>query len=183
MKYSKSRDVRKISVADSVKSDAKSMQTNEQFNTHTILESGTGQLVGNIAELVFKSQLESLGIDYDYVAQSEFAHDFICSGLKIDIKAKARNVSCRGDYNAHVCRNQSEFDCDIYVFASYNKKVNELEFLGFIWRKIFWQKCESIKQNSVDKDRFTHLSDSGIVKYQELSPMDELVQILELVNR
>lgn len=155
--------------------------TNKAFNKTTILKNGSGQLAGNIGEIAFKVGLDGNKIKNHRVGKDVYDYDFVAEGITIDVKCKDRNVTCSTEYNAHVNVSQRNFNCFLYVFCSYNKKISEIEFLGYIRKKDYWDKCTIYKKGQKDDEGFTHRSDCGVLKYKHLKPIQNIKEfILEI---
>jgi len=153
---------------------AKEECTQKAFNKTTILDSGTGQLAGNIAEISFKIGLDGHGIKNKRVAKEVYDYDFVANGITIDVKCKERTVDYKPEYNAHVNVSQKHFNCFLYVFASYNKKKNKIQFIGFIRKSDYWEKCTIYNKGQTDNEGFTHRSDCGVLQYKNLEPIKNI---------
>jgi hypothetical protein len=167
-----------MEVSKQILLEAKEKCSNESFNKTTILSNGAGQYVGNIGELCFITGLKGHNLKYMHVGDKVYDYDFVVEGVTIDIKTKDRNVDASMKYNAHVNAFQKNLNCFLYVFANYNKKKNEIEYLGFITKKEYWQKCTHYKNGQTDKEGFKHKSDCGVLQYKNLRPIKELTSYI-----
>ena len=56
--------------------EAKQMATNKAFNGKTMLNNGSGQYAGNLAELLFKDALSDRFLEHEYTAATSYHFDF-----------------------------------------------------------------------------------------------------------
>ena len=64
--------------------------------------------------------------------------DLECKGLKFDVKTEIRNESYRvSEFVHNLAGSQIKFDCDGYIFCSYNKAKGEVEICGFTSKEAF----------------------------------------------
>jgi len=166
----------RITVSQYVHNKATEMATGEAFNSMTILDGGSGQYAGNVAELCFSEFLDSYLLNYEYVAKDMGHYDFILNGSTIDVKAKQRNVECLPHYDGNVAKSQKNYDVDLYVFASLLMNKNralECQFMGWIPKAQFWQDCT--EGNSGDTIRGLVLRKSaGSLPYDRMRKMEEI---------
>lgn len=75
--------------------------------------------------------------------------DFVINGKKVDLKTMARTVDVRPHYVHNFVGWQLKYDCEYYVFASYNTVKNVLSICGLISKEDFMKK--SVFYNQGDK--------------------------------
>jgi len=165
-----------MTVSKYVHDKATEMATGEAFNSMTIIDNGSGQYAGNVAELCFAEFLDMHLLNYQYVAEQKDHYDFIFNGMTIDVKAKQRNVECLTYYDATVSKAQKNYNVDLYVFASLlmNKnKALECQFMGWIPKAQFWQDCtQGIEGDTVRG--LVYRTDSGSLQYDNMKSMEDL---------
>ena len=167
------------------KQDAEARQesSGSSFNSKTILKSGTGQYVGNLAEIIFRDYLNELMLEHDYTAKTSYHYDFKVGDATLDIKAKQRTVKCQRDYDTHVALYQKKSPCHYYVFSSVlipkgETKVKSVEFMGWHRKKDYWDECE-IKLKGQNSNGLNEREDVGKMKYHQMLPMSDLFLGLE----
>tara|TARA_R110001599_G_scaffold10170_1_gene50279 strand:- start:176 stop:730 length:555 start_codon:yes stop_codon:yes gene_type:complete len=163
--------------------EAKQMATNKAFNGKTMLEKGSGQYAGNLAELVFKDILDIKRLEHDYTASTSYHFDFKIGKATIDLKAKQRTVDCRPDYDTHVNLYQKDYPCHYYVFASVlipkgEELASKVQFMGWCRKSDYWSTCQ-IKRKGQNSDGLIEREDGGKKKYNELETMDSLFNNIE----
>ena len=162
---------------------AMSMTTNKAFNGKTMLKNGSGQYVGNLAELIFQDLLNSECLEHEYTAASSFHFDFKIGKATIDLKAKKRTVECRPNYDTHVNLYQKDYPCHYYIFASVlvpkgEQRATKVQFMGWSGKADYWKTCE-IKTKGQYSDGLIEREDGGKKKYHDLKPMNLFLQNIE----
>ena len=104
------------------------------------------QFVGIIGEIMVKMLF---GIQHDWKREFDGGFDFQFKGHKIDVKTMTRTVDVRDDFVNNLIKNQIDFDCDIYIFCSLNKRKNELTICGYISKKELLELAVLYKQGTV----------------------------------
>lgn len=150
----------------------------EPYNQHTIFENGEGQVIGRYAEQEFANWLVANRMVFTYSGPDKGSVDFDVNGFTIDVKCKQRNVEAQLDHDAHVNWYQKKFAVQIYVFCSYWKQAEQLQWMGWIGKKEFWKQARRVEAGQLD-GTFQEKKDSGKLKYSELRPMPELIECLE----
>ena len=79
------------------------------------------QFVGLVGEIIIK---RLFGLDHEFKNGFDGGFDFVYKGLKIDVKTMGRNVDVKDYFVNNFVAHQKQFDCDIYIFCSLNKKTN-----------------------------------------------------------
>lgn len=170
--------MQKIAVTKQMHERAMSMCQMEAFNARSIIRDGSNQYTGNIAELAFMQYLDMFLIEYEHVGHRIYDHDFIINGATYDVKAKARNVPCRIDYDAHVNEYQNVFDVDHYVFASVqfdNDVASNCELMSWYPKDKFWAECHMVKAGD-NSDGLIEKAESGKMRYGQMYDMFGLVR-------
>lgn len=164
--------------------EALKMATNKSFNEKTMLEKGSGQYAGNLAELVFLDVLNNKGLEHEYTAKSSYHFDIVIGNATVDMKAKQRTVSCQPSYDTHVNLYQKNYPCHYYIFSSVKipkgeKLAESVEFMGWCRKSDYWKTCK-IKRKGQNSDGLIEREDGGKKKYNELEPMDSFFEKLEV---
>lgn len=68
--------------------------------------------------------------------------DMIYRGEKIDVKTMGRSVDARLHYVNNFVASQADYDCDIFVFCSINKKTGEFQMCGYLPKHQFLKKAD-----------------------------------------
>ena len=164
--------------------EAKQMATNKAFNGKTMLDKGSGQYAGNLAELVFKDILDIKRLEHKYTASTSYHFDFKIGKATIDLKAKQRTVDCRNEYDTHVNLYQKNYPCHYYIFASVlipkgEKLASKVQLMGWCRKSDYWDTCE-IKRKGQNSDGLIEREDGGKKKYHDLQPMDSFLTQIEI---
>tara|TARA_R110000803_G_scaffold178963_1_gene241407 strand:+ start:31 stop:582 length:552 start_codon:yes stop_codon:yes gene_type:complete len=164
-------------------SEARQESSGSAFNNKTILNNGSGQYVGNLAEIVFRDYLNESRLEHDYTAKTSYHYDFKVGDATLDIKAKQRTVKCQRDYDTHVALYQKKSPCHYYVFSSVlipkgETQAKSVEFMGWHRKKDYWDECE-MKRKGQNSNGLDEREDVGKMKYQQLLPMADLFLGLE----
>lgn len=159
------------------------MATNKAFNGKTMLDNGSGQYAGNLAELMFKDLLDEQYLEYDYTAATSFHFDFKIGKATVDLKAKQRSVDCQASYDTHVNLYQKDYPCHYYIFASVlipkgEKLATKVQFMGWCSKEDYWATCE-IKRKGQNSDGLIEREDGGKKKYHDLKPMSLFMANIE----
>ena len=138
----------------------KLIPTREQIETTKVLVSkynfgnrgrGDGdrkmQAVGILGQIVFADLLHLNRPTGEGGFDGGF--DFVINGKKVDVKTMARTVDVRPHYVHNFVGWQLKYDCEYYVFESYNTKTNTLSICGVVSKDEFLKK--SVYYNEGDK--------------------------------
>jgi hypothetical protein len=163
--------------------EALKMATNKAFNGKTMLNNGSGQYAGNLAELLFKDALDDRFLEHEYTASTSYHFDFKIGRATVDLKAKQRTVECLPSYDTHVNLYQKNYPCHYYIFASVlipkgKKLASNVKFMGWCRKSDYWKTCE-IKRKGQNSDGLIEREDGGKKKYNELEPMSSFFSKIE----
>ena len=147
-------------------------ETGSSYNATTILDGGSGQRAGLIGEMAFAEALAENRITYQHLGGEAQHHDFLVGDIKIDVKAKQRNVPPSQEYDAHVTASIKNADCRLYVFASVTEGKPTL--MGWMGKKEFWGKAKEVREGELDERGKAERADAGKLKYSKLRPMKDL---------
>ena len=151
--------------------------TGASYNALTVRENGSGQTAQLWGERAFDCWTKQHRINSSY--KDTHSYDFLLTTregaeVRVDVKTKDRTVAMQPHFNVAVYAYQSDFDCDLYVFA--NMAPNAVCLLGWHTKHDFWRDCIHVKKGEPDGPNFVHVEDSGIMMAKFLRPMDELWQ-------
>lgn len=171
--------------------------TVEQFNTtkelvmnHNFGQRGKGdgsrrmQAIGIMGQIMFADLLHhprptgENGFDGGY--------DFVIDGKRVDLKTMARTVDVKPHYVHNFVGWQLKYDCEYYVFASYNTEKNILSICGVIKKDDFLKKATYYNQGDKryrDDGTFflarTPLYEIGQSDLAPLNSLDDLHEYLQ----
>lgn len=151
-------------------------ETGAAYNSTTILDGGSGQRAGLIGEMAFAEALAEQRITYQHLGGESKHHDFLVGDVKVDVKAKQRNVPPSKEYDAHVTASIKDKDCRLYVFASVTEGNPTL--MGWMGKEEFWTEARRVKKGELDERGKAERADAGKLKYSKLRPMDQLWPLL-----
>jgi hypothetical protein len=104
------------------------------------------QFVGLLGELKVK---EFLNIDTKLQNGFDGGYDLIYKGKKIDVKTMGRTVDVKPYYVNNFISYQKDFDCDIYIFCSLNKKTSILTICGWVTKGELMEKAEFYDEGTI----------------------------------
>lgn len=119
-------------------------------NNKNSIRKGQGHYIGKLAELVVVDTLKLRHID-TYNADTE-AILLNGANLKIEVKAKERNVPPRGFYNSTVACYNTKQVCDYYLFCS-SLRDEIIYIIGIMQKDEFLKKAIFYKKGDLDPDR------------------------------
>ncbi len=114
-------------------------------NEFSIRKDEFHRFVSDIAEIVFQQTYP----DAKRVSEHDTHADFILKGKRIDVKCKDRTVDATLDFDAAVEARQKDFNVDWYIFYSYNRKTNMLQFMGWISKEDYYKKAMLFKKGEM----------------------------------
>ena len=103
------------------------------------------QMVGLFGQLTIYDLLK---IDTPKFEQDKFdgGFDIIVNQRKIDIKTMGRSVDIKDHYVHNFIALQKNYENDLYIFCSYNKKRKVIQVCGWIDKEEFFKKCNFFKK-------------------------------------
>ena len=104
------------------------------------------QFVGLVGEITVKN---FLGINHVESDGFDGGYDLTLKGKKIDIKTMGRNVDVKPHYVNNFITYQKDYDCDIYIFASINKKTSVLTICGYATKDDLISKGNRYEQGEI----------------------------------
>lgn len=134
------------------------------------------QLIGLIGETEFYNLLFN---EYP-IFKNGFDNgiDILYENLTIDVKTVARNVECKEHYVNNFLECQLNYNCDIIVFVSVNKKENYFQVCGYLPKKEIKTKGEYFKKGDIRKrdngtsltikENMYEISNKNIYKFNKL---------------
>ena len=128
------------------------LSKNNMGNRHSANGNREQQFVGLIGEILTKNFFD---LNHKYTSGFDGGFDFEYKGKKIDVKTMGRTVNMKPYFVHNFIGFQKDFDCDIYIFNSLNKKTNNLEICGWV------TKDELINKSSFYKKGDTRNRDDG----------------------
>tara|TARA_R100000664_G_C2661158_1_gene77309 strand:+ start:48 stop:554 length:507 start_codon:yes stop_codon:yes gene_type:complete len=134
------------------------------------------QFVGLVGEVLTK---EIFGIKHKFENGFDGGFDFKYQNKKIDVKTMSRIVDIKDHYVHNFIAFQQNYNCDVYIFNSINKKTNELTICGWVTKKelkersIFYKKG-TIRKRS-DGSSFKMKADTFEIKNNMLNNIKELL--------
>lgn len=153
-----------------------SYETGAAYNDTTILDDGSGQRAGLIGEMAFAEALAEERITYQHLGGEKQHHDFLVGDIKIDVKAKQRNVPPSDSYHAHVTASIAKKDCRLYVFVNVTDEVPTL--MGWMGQKEYWAAAQIVHKGELDERGKAERADAGKLPYSQLRPMEHLWPLL-----
>ena len=138
------------------------------------------QLVGLVGEMETHKLLKGYYPDLDLKEKGfDGGYDIVHANMKIDVKTMARKVYTRDYYANNFTALQKNFNPDILLFTSINKKTNQIEFCGWIWKNDLENKAKLYKKGSVRKrglnDSMTIVEDNYEILCSKLNRIEDLL--------
>ena len=84
-------------------------------------------------------------------ARFDGGFDMIYKEKKIDVKTMGRNVDSKVYYANNFVASQMNFECDILVFCSINKKTSRFQMCGFLPKSEFLKKAVRYDKGAIRK--------------------------------
>jgi len=152
------------------------LQNNNMGNRHSANGNKEEQLVGLLGEVLTK---QLFNIEHKFLNGFDGGYDFIYKENKIDVKTMGRTVNVKDYFVHNFIAFQENYNCDVYIFNSLNKKNNKLNICGWIKKKdllqnsIFYKKG-SIRQRS-NGTSFKMKTNTYEIKNNQLNNIKELL--------
>jgi hypothetical protein len=167
----------RLPVSDFIDKALKKLMSDRELNSHSITKD---QFTGICGEYCFSRWCDENWVSYDWVAALEATpYDFLLGEVekryKIDVKTKKRSAPANLTWvETHIEERQEDFDCNLYVFASYCPQKDLVELMGWMAKKDYWANCRRVKKGDVDAGGHTEDADAGKLWCRELRPMHDL---------
>lgn len=127
--------------------------------------------------MAFAHALAEQRITYLHLGGEAQHHDFLVGDVKIDVKAKQRNVPPSYDYDAHVTASIRDADCRLYVFVSVTNEHPTI--MGWCGKEEFWSGAKIVSKGEPDERGKPERADAGKMKYSQLRKPDSLWPFLK----
>lgn len=112
--------------------------------------------------------------------------DFVINGKKVDIKTMSRTVDVKPHYVHNFVGYQINYDCEYYVFASYNTRKNVLSICGVISKDEFLKKAtyyeKGDKRYRDDGSYFLARTPLYEIKQSDLTPVGSLEELKSFIS-
>ncbi len=99
--------------------------------------------------------------------------DFEAFGMRFDVKTMGRTSEPKPSYVNNLLRSQIKFNCDAYLFLSFNKTNSELTFCGWITKESFLYRATVYHKDTVrersDGSSFKLKADTFEIKNRQLN--------------
>jgi len=152
------------------------LSKNNMGNRHSANGNKEQQFVGLLGEVLTKSVF---GLNHKYTNGFDGGFDFEYKGNKIDVKTMGRTVNMKPYFVHNFIGFQKDFDCDIYIFNSLNKKTNDLEICGWVTKNELISKSSFYKKGDVrtrdDGSSFKMKADTYEIENRLLNNIKELL--------
>ena len=131
-------DYKKYNIPVKLKNDVwEYLNKNNIGNRFEFNGSKEQQFVGLVGEIMIK---RLFNLEHKFEKGFDGGFDFIYKGFKVDVKTMGRNVDVKDYFVNNFVAHQKQFDCDIYIFCSLNKQINQLTICGYLTKKELLQK-------------------------------------------
>jgi len=152
------------------------LQKNNMGNRHSANGNKENQLVGLIGEVLTK---KLFNIEHKFINGFDGGYDFIYNENKTDVKTMGRNVNMKDDYVHHLIAFQKNFDCEIYIFNSINKRKNILQICGWVTKSQLLERSDFIPKGTErlrnNGTKFLLKTDGYFIKNNKLNNIKELL--------
>jgi len=112
--------------------------------------------------------------------------DFIINGIKVDIKTMGRTVDVKDHYVHNFIGYQLKYDCEYYIFASYNVRQSKLQICGIVSKEDFLRLASHYRKGDKryrdDGTYFYSRAPLYEIKQSDLNPVDSLEDIINFVK-
>lgn len=137
-----------ISVTKEIKNKAKLILEKVNLGNRGIADGNyEEQKVGLIGQLIIHDLYQ---VGHSKFEDNKFdgGFDIIINNQKCDIKTMGRTVDIKDHYVHNFIGLQKNYENDLYIFCSYNKKKNLLQICGWINKNDFFNKCDFYKKGT-----------------------------------
>lgn len=138
------------------------------------------QLFGLIAQTII-ADMSKTGRPVRCLDGPDAGHDLVINGVKIDVKCVLREGAPKVDWACNITSRQINYDCDAYLFVSYEKPAGIFYILGWITKKEFLLKARHNKVGDrIVRDDGTTLLVQGVSFYE--TPIKHLRRIRDTMD-
>ncbi len=152
------------------------LQNNNMGNRHSANGNKEQQFVGLVGEILTKNLFN---IKHKFTQGFDGGYDFVYKKQKIDIKTMGRTVNVKDYFVHNFIAFQENYNCDLYIFNSLNKKNNKLNICGWITKKDLLNKSMFYKKGTIRKrsngTSFKMKADTYEIKNYQLNNIKELL--------
>ncbi len=152
------------------------LQNNNMGNRHSANGNKEQQFVGLVGEILTKNLFN---IKHKFTQGFDGGYDFVYKKQKIDIKTMGRTVNVKDYFVHNFIAFQENYNCDLYIFNSLNKKNNKLNICGWITKKDLLNKSMFYKKGTIRKrsngTSFKMKADTYEIKNNQLNNIKELI--------
>lgn len=142
------------------------------------------QEVGILGQIVLADLINSKRPKGDEGFDGGF--DFILFDKKIDVKTMNRTVDMKNHYVHNFIGYQLKYDCEYYIFQSYNTTKNILSICGVIKKDDFLEKSNYYKKGDKryrdDGTYFYSRAPLYEIKQSDLIQFNSLNELLEIIK-
>ncbi len=112
--------------------------------------------------------------------------DLVYSGLRIDVKTMGRTTDVRDYYVNNFIGLQKQFEVDVYIFCSLNKRTNVLTICGWIDKDSLFKIAKfykkGTKRNRSDGSYFSTKADLYEVGNKDINDIDSMERLKECLE-
>ena len=167
----------RINVTDEIKGRCWNyLQNNTMANRGEFDGDKIKQFTGLVGEVVVGS---IFGHPISFGDGFDGGYDFMIGDLKVDVKTMGRNVEPRDYYVNNFVGFQKDYDCDIYIFTSLNKKTSMLTICGWVTKEELFNRSEFYEKGEVrhrgDGSKFKTEADLYEIENSDLNSISELI--------
>lgn len=112
--------------------------------------------------------------------------DFVINNIKVDIKTMTRTVDVKEHYVHNFIGYQLKYDCQYYIFASYNVRFSKMTFCGIISKDEFLVKSKHYKKGDRryrdDGTFFYSRAPLYEIKQSDLHQINSIEDLLEFIK-
>lgn len=143
------------------------------------------QLVGIFSQIVLA---DLLGLPRPTGEEGfDGGYDFIIDGKRVDLKTMARNVDVQPHYVHNFVGYQLKYDCQYYLFASFNIERGVLTLCGVIDKQHFIDRSLHFDKGDVryrdDGTSFVTRAPLYEIRQDDLEPLNSLEDLHEYLKK
>lgn len=172
-----------IEVTEEIKKYAEEQVEQYNFGQRGVAD-GTKeqQIVGIIGQTVVQ---DLLGLAWPEGSNGfDNGVDLILNNKKVDVKTMGRTVEMRDYFVHNFIALQLNYDVDILIFCSFNKRTNKLTICGFINKNDLHEKARFFKKGEErrrsDGSTFKLFTDLYEIPQSQLEPINSIEMLTEL---
>ena len=128
---------------------------------------GNGNIYGALGEIIIYDMAKKNGLCI--VLESNYDHDLIIEGYKIEVKTKRTSVDPKPNYLCSISAFNTKQKCDFYFFLRIKENLKTGYILGYKNKSDFFEQATFNKKGSLDVNGWDFKDDCYNLKIENLN--------------